>query len=138
MPGMKVFSLPSFDEAQRDLRLRFRSPPLLLASSQTRLALSSAAAKPKKGVSLFQLPIHKQTTAVPSRLDSFPFECMLFPLPVFIDSVKFLFLNKSRAFAAAIARAEALGPAEDPVDDGAELNKLLKSVRIGSDCSIEC
>lgn len=63
---------------------------------------------------------------------------MLFPLPVFIDSVKFLFLNKSRAFAAAIARAEAFGPAEDTVDDDV-LNKLLKSVRIGSDCcSMEC
>lgn len=64
---------------------------------------------------------------------------MLFPLPVFIDSVKFLFLSKSRAFAAAIARAEALGPAEDPVDEDVVLNKLLKSVRIGSDdCSMEC
>lgn len=143
MPGMNVFSLPSFDEAQRDFRLRLRSPPLLLVSSSTRLALlSSVAAKPKREARLFVIPamtsIEKYLSALPSRLDSFPFECMLFPLPVFIDSVKFLFLSKSRAFAAAIARAEAFGPAEDPADDEV-LNKLLKSVLIGSDCcSMEC
>lgn len=141
MPGMNVFSLPSFDDAQRDFRLRFRSPPLLLASSHLLALVSSTGvaryASAEKEFHYFMF-LTGPINALPSRLDSFPFECRLLPFPVFIDSVRFLFLSKSRAFAAAMARADVLGPAEDPIEVEVELNKLLKSVLNGSDCIMDC
>lgn len=47
-----------------------------------------------------------------SRLESFPFDAMLLPLLVtFIVSVRFFERSKSFALAAAIAKADAFGPA---------------------------
>lgn len=146
---MKVFSLPSFDDAQRDFFLRFLSPPLLLASP-TPLTLFSwkatvrYSAKKLKFVRIGSNWIASAERALrnlekstisyndssPSRLESFPFDAMLFPLlVVFIASVKFFARIRSLAFAAAIARALAFGPADTEVE--IEWNRLLKSVRRG-------
>lgn len=115
IPGMKVFSFPSVAVAHLDFFLRFRSPPLLLASPTPLLSFSTTAARNSSAKrNLQNMDIHRNSVNLPSRLESLPLEAMLLPLLVPLNaSVIFFDLSRSFAFAAAIAKAEALGPAED-------------------------